>query len=221
MANANQVRLMEQLTHEAVLRDTCWLYYCCCAGYGCGRYSDPTCGSKGYCCCLSSLAECHESECCSGEDGCCGTTSTVCCIVEHAQFPPSRGAPRCALLGLKCGGGGEAYQYEDMVYDYKKVFNDTFWLAYLCCCGFGCAAPGIGRGHWCGSVHKLCCIRRSYHSEACCKDGICCESTGTTCCLWSEGSFPPHKDSPCIALFGLRLKTPSGDSGKPSQLEMQ
>lgn len=231
MSKARQTTLGLQLAHEPVLSNTCWLYYCCCCGQGFGRLADPVCSVKQFCCCLSFVSECTPYQFCSGQDGCCSETWSLCCILKHGQFPPMAGAPKCALLGLKCCS--DIAVYEDSLYDYNKVFNETCWLFYLCCFGVGLTMPRSSTKHCFAYVHKTLILRQTCRTETCCKDGVCCEGTGSVCCCWSETSLPPHKGHPGLALCGKRWRkspsaakevsggsTESEAASKPPQQEM-
>merc|ERR1712007_399176 len=73
-----------------------------------------------------------------------GDLSVMCCITEQCQLPPLEGAPKCKI----CNKGSDANINADFkfgddngIFDVPKIFNDTFWLYYMVCCGLGVSMP--------------------------------------------------------------------------------
>jgi hypothetical protein len=210
----------ENLNADKVIKDTWFLYYCCCGGVGLGPVGDPLIGSQYKELCLA--GSCVTADLMGGDagDGLCSQMAIECCITSHCQFPPMEGAPKVTCFNKPLMASSGSVSRSDPLFDFPAVMANTFWLYYCCCAG--CGLSGIkadGRPLYAVRVKELI-VRATTDLEEPVKDGIMCASVGTECCIWSQCSMPPVANNPFIACCGWRKnKGSAGDA--PAQQEMQ
>jgi len=209
------------LNRDKILDETWWLYYCCCGGAGLGPISDPLIGAEVKELCIR--ATCTTTDM-STEEGLCSTMSVFCCITEHCQIPPMKGFPKCVCFNKTLAGpkAGDKISYKTSLFDYKTLFDETFWLYYMFCYGCGVSKPGAGRP-LIGVQEKILIVQGSTTMEAPVgSDGTFCSAVATECCMWSQCQFPPAPNNPVIAICGWRKdgKKSKLNLSRPSQVEM-
>merc|ERR1712110_1016069 len=112
---------------------------------------------------LCMRGSCTTTDIMTPEEGLCGGMSVFLCITEHGQIPPLAGAPKCICFNKPLAPGGEITR-KDALFDYKQIFDETFWLYYMFC--VGCGFIGIGKGRpVIGSQYKECCIKGGSNFE--------------------------------------------------------
>lgn len=148
----------------------------------------------------------------------------MCCITEHCQIPPMKGAPKCVV----CNAGNKTnnISFKTPLFDYKQIFDETFWVHYMFCVGCGVSKPGAGRP-LIAAQEKFLIVKGSLNMEAPIVDNTWCSAVATECCFWSQCQFPPAPNNPMIAICGWKKNkgtsgvAEGGDAiGRPTQVEM-
>ena len=188
------------LNREKVFKETKWIIYCCCEGWGLGPFSDPLIGAEVKELCLRSSVKTTDI---MGEDGLCKSQEICLCLTSQCQFPPVKEAPVCACLNMKCGGSMGSTEFKSEVgFEQSKIMNDTFWIQYFLCNGVG--INKMDQGLFTSEFKELCC--RGYTNiEPPVIDGVLCGQVGTECCIWDECQLPPAANNPKIAICTWRM----------------
>jgi hypothetical protein len=186
------------LSRAKIFDETCWIVYCCCQGWGCGSVSDPLIGSEEKTLCIR--GDCSTTDI-SAPDGLCSSARVLCCCSDHCAFPPSKDFPACICLNMKCGPTlGESQLYEHGYFKKEEFVDETFWIYYFLCSGWGVNKCNLGLFN---DQDKCLCVRQLDNCEPCCVDGVMCSEVRTCLCIWGECQCPPAQPNPCIACFGI------------------
>jgi len=90
----------DEFEQMAFMKDVFWVLYCCCAGFGCARCSDPLVkGKTKLMCCLQNCETAAPDQA-----GCCYMYEKWFCFSTYVQYPP-RGdlTPGVGCCGVTCG----------------------------------------------------------------------------------------------------------------------
>jgi len=170
---------------QSVLSETCWIYSCCCVGYGCADPTKNCIWGEQKCLCMRSSVSSNEEVC--GPLGCVSLLQKqFCCIVEET-CPPKE--CRVGLCGIFCVGGqpdipGIMSSHEAQSLSF---FHDTCWLLYCCCYGYGCTrcADPLCKGR-----SKICCLVQDMETAECCGDEGCMFQVSKCTCVIAQMQCP-------------------------------
>lgn len=217
-----QSEVHENLNRDKILGDTWFCYYCLCGGMGIGPVMDPLLGSESKMLCLRSICTTADL---IAEDGLCGGMSVMCCLTQHFQLPPTKGAPVCVCFNKPLKPGEGTVNYKDALFDYGTIFGDTWWLCYAFCFGLGFSGLQSGGRPLYATSEKFLIARSQVKLEEPVKDGVFCSGVGTECCFWSQMELPPAGNNPVIGCCGWRKNKSSGGPasigdaiGKPTKV---
>jgi len=120
-----------------------------------------------------------------------------CCCVGHSAFPPvsADGVPLCACCGVRCFEDGK----KDDTSKYGKVLQETWWLSYGVCSGYGftkdmwdpvCWSESKGCPATCPACCwcPCCCIRSACKTEELMGERPMYHTFGKTCCCIAAGN---------------------------------
>jgi len=86
-----------QAQQVAFLQNTCWLYYCCCFGYGCtSKFDSPMCMGRDKCFCISAERSTTDFV---GPRGFCLSAAKCACLSSY-QTCPTHITPGCGLCNF-------------------------------------------------------------------------------------------------------------------------
>jgi len=122
------------LKTDAVISDTFWITYLLCGGCGVGNIEDPLCGADILD--LASHTTCNTTDAIN-DDGLCGCISVQMASTGQCQVPPLEGAPKCICFNTPLVQGNADISKKKGALDYKQLFDDTWWITYALCCGYG------------------------------------------------------------------------------------
>jgi len=199
------VEAPSNLKTDTVISDTWWLTYICCGGCGFGSVKDPLCGADMMD--LASHSTCNTTDL-MNDDGLCGCISIQMTTTSQCQCPPVQGAPKCICFNTPLAAGTGEVSKTKGVFDYKKLFDDTWWYSYMFCCGYGINGLQAGGRPFMAVYEKFLIVEGSMALEPNewpgagngmkgCKAGLCegtevCESqVATMLCCYQQVRIPP------------------------------
>jgi len=192
-----------------VIEDAWWLTYICCGGCGFGSVKDPLCGADVID--LVSHATCNTTDVIN-DDGLCGCISVSMASTTHFQLPPLDGAPKCVCFNQPLVPGGSVSKTKGM-FDYGKIFDQTWWYTYMFCCGYGINGLQAGGRPYVGAYEKFLIVEGSMalatnewpgsgQGAKSCKAGlcegseVCMSSVETFLCIYQQVKIPPEQGAP-------------------------
>jgi hypothetical protein len=201
-----------------VIEDTWWLQYICCGGCGFGAFSDPLCGADVVD--LTSHASCNTTDIIN-DDGLCGCIQVSMDSTAQFQFPPVEGAPKCVCFNTKLAGDGSVSKTKGM-FDYGKIFDQTWWYIYIFCCGYGLNGLQAGGRPFIGAYEKFLIVEgsmslqpnewpgsgngmKSCMAGLCEGDEVCMSGVETFLCVWEQFKIPPEQGAPKCKCFNKQL----------------
>jgi len=220
----SQSTVHANLNRDKILNETWWCYYCLCGGTGLGPVSDPLCAGEEKNLCIRGT--CTTTDLMT-EEGLCGGLDVFLCMTSQSQIPPMTGSPKCVCFNKKIAPGSTDITFKTPLFDYKQIFDDTFWVYYIFC--LGCGLNGIGKGRpIIASQGKCLCAQGGTNFESPVIDGTFCASVGTQLCFWGQCQCPPAPNNPKIACCGWKMNKGGGGSAnavevvnKPGQEAME
>jgi len=91
----------------------------------------------------------------------------------------------------------------------QKIFDDTTWLLYCCCGGWGCGKVGeplIG-----AESKTLCCRSSAMTADVMAEDGLC-GGVSICLCITEQFQIPPVEEAPTCACFNQKCGGSKGST---------
>lgn len=211
------------LDRDKMLGEAWWLEYCCCTGVAIGDVGNPYFAAESRNLCI------HETcECTSVGDPFCSNIEVMCCITSQCAFPPIEGSPTCACCSKVLAGKDKVGNWKPKLIGYEFAFDQTFWVYYLFCGGWGFNGCQANGRPILGASLKQLCIKEEQRCTAPIQGGVLCSGIGTQLCCWKQMQFPKTEKAPWAACCGMVLAGPKQEKkaspmgyGKPTQVEMK
>jgi hypothetical protein len=200
------------LSTEKMFADGCFLSYCCCGGTVIGAVGEPLFGSEAKNVCVHQRSMCTDVS----DPVFCYGTAVEFCMTSQCSFKPLDGSPTCVCFNKKLKGEVGA-GWKPKLFDYTIKFDETWWLYYICCLGFGFSGLQANGRPLCAVENKQLCLQSSLKLSPICDGGTWCSGVGTQLCCWSQFQYPPIANNPKIGCFGWRMNKESGAGGKPCE----
>jgi len=214
------------LSRQKVFKETWWLYYCCCAGEGCGNLSPLVLGDVKELCIHTQMGTTD----CTGDQGLCAQIETMLCFTTQFALPPAKDTYTCVCCNMnKKNPREKGTELKSEIFTMSEVMEKPFWLIYCCCGGTGVNMPSNAPGGYCCATQAkmLCCAQAQMCEDPVTKDrngnSIYCSELASFLCLWAECQLPPAAGGPVIACCNMKKNSDhsAADAEPPEKPKMK